>query len=76
LDDEVMELASLSLRNPTTIGLTELPKRSANISFMPGKVSVPNNGVSKDSEAQNPLQYNVPIQLVQRYITGTKITAV
>ena len=65
-----MELASLSLRNPVTVGLTELPKKSANLSSESGTFSLHNNGGNRDNDVQAPLEYNVPVQLVQRYMTG------
>ena len=70
LGDGVMELASLSLRNPVTVGLTELPKKSANLSSESGTLSLDSNGGNRDNDVQAPLEYNVPVQLVQRYMTG------
>lgn len=73
LGDEVMELASLSLRNPATVGLTEPPQPQIKLSAetCPKSTKLSAYGdVPKDTQVPHgPLEYTMPVQLVQTYVT-------
>eukprot|EP00250_Pteridium_aquilinum_P007612 c17284_g1_i1 orf=191-2026(-) len=69
LGDEVMKLASLSLRNPAMVGLTEPSQLQANVSRKSENLSAQAGNFEDNKAAHGPLEYSMPIQLVQRYVT-------
>ncbi|KAI5077828.1 hypothetical protein GOP47_0007652 [Adiantum capillus-veneris] len=73
LGDEVMELASLSLQNPARIGFSEPlqyeEEPSASASSRVEKVSANLNDSPKCNAGRNPLEYSVPMQLAQNFVS-------
>lgn len=74
LNDKVNHLANISLENPVTIGLDDKkmqPKPSCKpIGSLEAEVDNASDGPGKLTNLSNG-EYNVPAQLIQRYVKGT-----
>lgn len=74
LNDKVNHLANISLENPVTIGLDDkkmqIKPLSTNVRSLEAGVENASDGPGKLTNSSNG-EYNVPAQLVQRYVKGT-----
>lgn len=74
LNDKVNHLANISLENPVTIGLDDkkiqLKPMCKTLSSLEAGVDNASDGLEKLTNSSNG-EYNMPAQLIQRYVKGT-----